>query len=485
MSDSLTVAQLAPQRRYHWQRQPLLASLAISLTLLLHYSVATMETPEEDALRYMDYAYSMAHQHTFGLSCGQLQHSVAPGNANAPLYPALLAVNSLIDPALKDNFACFIQATGRRGDCVMGTGLSPDPPTTAAAAQCPYHYRPVMAMQYAFAGISLLLVWLLASQILHSNRSAWLAMAAAYCAGLLTEFAGMLLTESLVIALFLLFQYRLLRWLQQPSRCRAAITGITLALLTLTRPEYWYLSIMSLALLWGAAWWRQTSLTTKQTLVATVMFFCLLSPWAARNHYHFGSAALTQGNYAEIILAQRLAYNEMTATEWLGAFVYWIPDFGDSLAKRMFPESWYWRHRDQPDAFRYLAIEQIASAVDNNQQGITAMLREEVFSQPLRHALVTLPLSWRGALIGDYWGLVGLFAYLCLLRQSLRAQQWWLAAISLPAWLLVFFHAAISINVPRYNLPLIGLYALGWGWLLQGLWQRWQARLAARGQPAT
>lgn len=449
--------------------------LAITLLLGLHYSVSTMERPEKDALRYMDYAYNLASHQTFGLSCDQLNRPVLPGNANAPLYPAVLALNVMIDPALKSNFACFIRASGLRDDCVVGSHRQAQT-STIAEDQCHYHYRPVMAVQYGFAGASLLLVWLLTRALFNNNRIAWLAMLAAFSAGLLTEFAGMLLTETLVMVLFLLFQYRLVVLLQQPNTINAVFMAVVLALLTLTRPEYLYLSVFTLLLIGCLVARSALAITRRQLFIALLSFSCTLAPWSARNHYHFGSAELVKGNYAEIILAQRLAYNHMTVQEWLGSFVYWIPDFGDSLAKRIFPESWYWRHQDRPGAFREIAAEKITESIANGKHAtVTELLQSEVFSQPLTHALVTLPLAWRGALIGYYWGIIGFIGYCCLLWQTSRRQQWTLWIISLPGWFLVIFHAAISINVPRYNLPLIGLYALGWGWILQTLLDRWQA----------
>ncbi len=103
------------------------------------------------------------------------------------------------------------------------------------------------------------------------------------------------------------------------------------------------------------------------------------------------------------------------------------------------------------------------------------MIREDVIGDFPKHILATIPLAWKGVFIAKYWGLFAFFAYLFFQYKELRVGRGTLAFIALPVWVLVGLHAGISINTPRYNLPLIGIYSLGLAWLMLLVWQRLRA----------
>ena len=465
----------------HWltNKASLAAGLTISLILSLHYTVTDFEQPKKDALRYVDYAYVLANYHTFGLSCGEIGSQPCPSNANAPLYPALLALAALGDQQLLASFSCLIKANGIRPDCVIGTDIKADTPDPAAE-QCPRNYQTIIATQYLIAGLSLWVIWLLANKILASPSQAWLALLAALLSGILTKYAGRLLTENLLLLLFLLLQYNLISLWHKQTFIKCGLTGLLLGLLTLTRPEYLYIATVLFGIALTIAGVVKSRVLASQGLVACIIFICVLAPWSARNIEHFNSPTLTGGNYGEIILSQRVVLNQMDLREWLGAFVYWIPDFGDSLAKRVLPESWYGRHlRTHPDSFRKRSDIMIAQAVKPAESsGMEYLLREEVLAHPIKHLMVTIPLTWRGVFIAKYWGIIGALAYLALLIRCIRNRDWLLVVASVPAWLVVIFHAAISVNVPRYNLVLIGLYALAWASILSPIYDQLTERLS-------
>jgi len=460
-------------------RERLALVIFIGLVLSIHYSVTEFESPKKDALRYVDYAYTLSSHGTFGLSCNRSGSQPCPGNANSPLYPAILALVSLADHQLQGDFGCLVKANGVRPDCIIGLDKKVDE-VDSTAGQCKYHYSSIIILQYLFAGCSLLVIWLLANHILASRSQAWLALVAALLSGILTKYAGRLLTENLLILLFLLFQYNLICLWRRQTFFLFGVFGVLLALMTLTRPEYLYLAVILFAAVFMIAAITKNKRIATQGIAASLIFICLLAPWAVRNHHHFGSPALTGGNYGEIILSHRAAYNQMGVRQWLGSFIYWLPDFGDSMAKRVLPEAWYWQHIDERDgSFQDIAetkISYVLGADDGGSKGVGYLLRTEVLDHPLKHGLVSIPLIWRGAFIAKYWGIIGAFAYFLLLARCIKNRHWLLAVVSLPAWFLVVFHAAISVNVPRYNLMLVGVYSLAWAWMLQHLYFRLTGR---------
>ena len=54
----------------------------------------------------------------------------------------------------------------------------------------------------------------------------------------------------------------------------------------------------------------------------------VIAPWMARNYVLFGDVALVQGTEAEL-LAERIAYNSLSAGELLAGLFCWLPGIGD------------------------------------------------------------------------------------------------------------------------------------------------------------
>ena len=190
----------------------------------------------------------------------------------------------------------------------------------------------------------------------------------------------------------------------------------------------------------------------------------------------FGAPSLTTGGYGETILAYRLSFNRMTGSEWAAAFVYWLPDFGDKVAQNNLPEPNYRRLiTDNPDSFIATAKADILQPTLEKMPREAVLgywLKNEIIGKPLSHLRASVPIFWRGIWVAKYWGIVGLVSYLLLLFRLQGTQRTALLWFSMPAWLLVLLHAGISINIPRYNLPLVPVYAVGWGWLVMNKFSR-------------
>ncbi len=433
--------------------------LALGVLLLGHFVLAgPIEPPAKDALRYADYALNIVEHNTFGLTSSDTGGGVRPGNANAPLYPILIAAVMQLDDSLVDSLTCAQNSVGR--------GL------------CPEHYTTLISVQYGVAWFSLMLLWAFARLLLGRRELALGVVVFALISGAHLIYARRILTEILVIPGFLLLQLALLLYWRQRRKRWAVMTGFALALLTLTRPEYLYLALaiglVSAALVVRA----RSSFAVASWVLGVLVCLSLLLPWAWRNHQHFDRWVLTDGGYGETILAYRLSYNRMTLSEWGASFVYWLPDFGDKLAVGVLPEHSYRRFvSDNADAFTNTAVSDILQPALQGmpREEITAYwLRSEIFGNALQHGLVSVALTWRGLFVRKYWGLLGFVAYIGLLAASLRGGRYELAVLSLPVWFMVAFYAGVSVSVPRYNLPLVSLYAMGLGWYARKLVSRWR-----------
>lgn len=432
---------------------------AACFVLLIHHLLAEApRTPKNDSLRYIDYAVNLTDHGVFGLSGGASAPMPVPGNANTPLYPLFVAGMMAIDEELANSFRCLI----RNQD---------------AQRACPSHYETIAIAQYPLVVISMLVMWLLVRHLFAAAALAWLAALWVPLSTGYLYYAHWVVTENLVFPLFLAMQLFLLLFLKNHRSLWACGIALSLGLLTLTRPEYLYLALAFLVVAGGFAATGKHPGLLRGLLLGGVLYLALVGSWAMRNQAQFGSPLLTAGNYGEIVLSHRLSYNRMTTREWLGAFIYWLPDFGDKLAPALLPAAWYAKLPDQAEgSYNRTAEEDILvparRQVREESELLGYLLKTQVLGQPVRHVLVSLPFAWRGLFVGDYWGMLGLCAYLALLLHLGRRGNWVLLHISLPTLLLVALYAATSLSLPRYNLSLISLYAVGWAWYSYRLLRR-------------
>lgn len=415
--------------------------LCVALLGVVHWRAGPPEPPRADALRYLDYSINLLEYGIFGL--GDSGGAPPAGRANTPLYPLFVAAALNISGAEPPALRCLLRS----------------PP-----ASCPPVPGVVYGAQAVLAALGLFAIWLLAWQLIGTRRGAALAAGAALLSAQPQAYTGQLLTENLSLPLFAVFTFAITRLAAGGGLRWEAVTGASLGLLTLTRPEFLYLALAVLALrvLWALAApapRRHSAWTAVLALVAACAL--IVVPWSARNYATFGDPALTE-TYGGQILAQRVQYNRMTAAEFGAAFVYWLPDFGDSLARRMLPESSYRRLGFQPgtyyaDGLAYHA--KLARERGGDAAATAALLREDVLGHPVKHGLVTLALAWRGVFIAKLWGLGGLLAFVAVLirRSPARAA---FARASWPAWFMLLFYAAVSVAIPRYSVCFVPIFSV-------------------------
>ncbi|MHA1114493.1 MAG: hypothetical protein ACTSRY_08330, partial [Alphaproteobacteria bacterium] len=330
-----------PARRRMWWH-------AVAAFVVAAVAVGAMATangtryPVLDELTYISVAKDIHLHGIFG--DGNLANREAvrdgpiPGRFFAPLYPGLIAALMRVDPGFADEVLCVFAAYER--------GTSPG---------CAKDYTVLVATQTLLAALTCLSVWLAARLLTGVPSVAWLAMAFAIAAGAHSQYATRFLTEGLAFAVFGATSLAvLLAWRGGGRWGRWAVAGAALGVAALTRPSYAYVLYAALPLVALTLPWIKRSGVGRTILCVAALaagYGVVAAPWMARNHALFGEWAIT-GGYASFILVERIAYNAMSWGEWLVAFVYWLPDFGDTLAAALFDPDLYARlNIESPEGF--------------------------------------------------------------------------------------------------------------------------------------
>jgi 4-amino-4-deoxy-L-arabinose transferase-like glycosyltransferase len=284
-------------------------------------------------------------------------------------------------------------------------------------------------------------------------------------------YASQLLTECTAFFFVFLFNWLFVRILvhKDPGPTSILVAGAALGLLVLTRPSYQYLLpfVVSVVFLWRAFGKRdglRRGLGIGVALGAAALV--VLFPWALRNYLELGQ--WTVGTGGPRVLVERLAYNTMTWPEWGVSFIYWLPDFGDNLARSVFAEdlwkrlTWY-----EPGSFYMMGRGEFFKTVytkvaeQEPGNGLAFLIREYIWGDLGKHLAVSISLALRGQWVGNYVSFIGFlllpFAILILYGRG-RAGAF--VVYCLPSYFMLGFYAFVSVNVVRYNEPLIAIFAL-------------------------
>lgn len=372
-----------------------------------------------------------------------------------PVAPMLYGFLLKIDPALQDTIACqFANPQNPRAHCQIRYSLLT---------------RGVMAV---FAVIGLWGSWLLARGLGLSALGRWTALAVVAASGAHAYFAAHFLTESPLLAIFPFFFILLLRATDpasEHSRRSLLTLGIVMGLLALTRPSNVYQAyavILAIPLLRhyrGAAPVGRYGLGA--LLLTTVGYAITVLPWLLRNEISLGKFAMTVG-YDINTLAQRMIYNQMSWGEWARAWIYWLPDFGDSLAIKLFGNAavsklslldpaGYHGAGNPPFPPQYL------TQPDGSPATLGYLMGAHLVPDLPKHLAVTLVMAWQGLWAGKYITFVAmLLAPFALWRMAAAGLLRAFLVVTAPVLLMVGFYAFVSVSIPRYNLALLWISAM-------------------------
>lgn len=425
-----------------------------------------------DAYDYLFVAKELADTGvlTDGVAAQSAEHK--QGMFFAPLYPALVASFLKIDPVFYETVACHMNPATR--------------------ATCGHDMGSFQYVQTALAILSSFLLWLTAWVVTLDKTRTWLALLLSFLAQGYAYHTANIMTENLVFPLFTLTSlFSVIAWRKKKSLWWL-ITGLALGGLALVRPSFVYLFYSALPILFvlAAIHYKHLSLRALRWPFAFLIgYFLICTPWMMRNSMALGKFAISDG-YAASILVQRLGFNEMTMPEWRASFIYGLPDFGDSLAKKLFPAEDYQRFDyDNPQGFyqigRTSLREQTLEAAGGKDQHLSYLLKNYVFADIGHHVLTTLSLAWRGMWISKYWSLICIPLFFGVFIFALKKPWAEFLILSIPPWFMLGFHAFTSVNVIRYNLIMIPCLSIAAAVCFVGLYGIIRKRLTQKGHAGT
>lgn len=436
-----------------WKTQVCLALVFSLISILITSKDYTFDNYTGDSHGYIKIADDLVKSGTFtdGHYSAQavVQGPHGEGMFFAPLYPAFLATVIAVDPVFAGTVDCYLAAADEAG-----------------RRACPQELGLLQPVQMVLAILSLLLVWLSAWYLTGRFSVSWLAMILASCAEAYAYYTSFIMTEALVFPLFTAAcLFAVLSWKYRKGSAVVAC-GVMLGLLALTRPSYIYLFYLAFVASIAAGLLSGESLKQKLgwPLLLLAGYALMAAPWMIRNGQVLGTYAISKG-YAPFILTQRIAYNEMDARQWAVSFIYGLPDFGDSLAKKYFPAQDYDKlDYSNPDGYYQTSNREMwkrtEAGVKVSDSELSTMIRQDVLGNLTKHVMVTFSLAWRGMWVSKYWGLIAIPVFLGVAVLAIRRKWAAFLIFSIPAWFMLGLHAFTSVNVVRYNLILIPCLAV-------------------------
>lgn len=391
-----------------------------------------LTAPLLDDLHYLNTAFKLIDIGVFT----RIGSDNAPANFVGPLYVGLLSLIAILDEHFFSMLTCLAGATPTT--CSLDGLLS------------------LVIVQAIIGAATYVFVFYVIEQLSQKRSISYLTLFFVIISGAYGEYFSLALTETLT---FFLLAATLYLWLRLITSSQASLViplllGLTLGLATLARPSSLYLSVALLIVFCAFGWsWqkRPAFQLLKQVIVSGVVYVLVISPWLIRNYYQFGNLELT-GDYGKIVLAQRLGYNAMTWAEYWVSYVYWAPKIGEPLANLLFDKELYSR-------LGWVAPESFFRVWAKGEN--TAYLIEHyIIGDLFKHVAVSITIAIRGMWAGGYMSVLGL---LCLAPTMLAFYKEKRLGVFLlflfPAFFMLGFHAFVSANMVRYNIPLTIIYA--------------------------
>jgi hypothetical protein len=397
-----------------------------------------------------------------------------PGMFFVPGYPLLVLAVMKVDARFAKAVECSVEANHNQRD----------------GSECDVYATPIHIVHAALLALGVLCIAMCGEIIFGRIPVFWFAGALA-TVGLVAEadMFSFIMTESLTFSLFcIVMLFAVLGWKWLSTRYNV-LAGLALGLLCLTRPSFVILIPVLVVLIawrtrWLAkgdtqSWWRGAFLFTVATMV-------VIGPWIIRNHVSVGKWGLTE-EYGSAVLIERFAYNDMTVREFFTAFPYCTPGLGDLAFDQIYGKDSMHRFvYHTRDSFFHVGRGRRDTLVKEHGRLdplINGIVLDEMHANWWRHLLVSIPLAWCGMWAGWVVSLllVPLFGWACV--RAARQREPLLLLYAAPAVVMLGLHAGMANHYTRYNLILIGPFAVGAAWLISA-WLprvRWRSRALAPG----
>jgi hypothetical protein len=202
----------------------------------------------------------------------------------------------------------------------------------------------------------------------------------------------------------------------------------------------------------------------------------IVGGWAARNAAVSGEWRLTDSR-SGIALSTREVFDGMTPAQYAASFVYWTRGFGPGLARHLFaPDTVAPFDLDRPGGFYDRGqngyarqVNALRQAGDGDYWAAVNLVDAGVVQAICRHwvaYLITMPpLIYRG-LWKDEFIVLGLPCLVVAVWRAWRGRDWLVLLLLSTGVFNLLAYAAVSLNIPRYQLTALPAIALGVGWVL-------------------
>jgi len=436
---------------------------AVTLTILATLIVAqpTRTLQDFDQPFYVTLAYDLDRYGVFtnGPFSGVDDTVTAPsaGMFFGPIYPAFVAAAMRLSPRFAAAARCSVEANNGQRDI----------------STCDPYDLPMRLLNALLLALAIVAVASTAEMIFRQRLIFPLA-GACVLAAVTSEAASFsyIMTESTIFAIYgVLMLITVLAW-RSGRAAHFIVSGFLLGLLCLTKPSYIILfpvvaGLGFVYLNWFVKLRRQRTLCL--IVAFTLPFACVIAAWVMRNASSVGKAGFTE-EYGAVVLIERFAYNDMTVREFLQAFPYCTPGLGEILFDPVYgTDSMHRFTYHTTGSFFHLGRarrDQLVAQYGRLDPLILGISSDEMRAKWWRHLLVSIPLAWCGLWAGWIASLilVPLFIWACL-----RAVQTWqplLLFYAAPAVAMLGLDALIGNHYTRYNLILMGPYAVGAAWVM-------------------
>lgn len=289
-----------------------------------------------------------------------------------------------------------------------------------------------------------------------------------------------LFAEHFMVMLLILLSLLLFRAINLKKLWHFIAIGTVLGFIVLTKAIFMYFIVI----VWGLFIFLfiMKQLNKRQLIIAllaiSLPYTVIVGSWMTRNYIHFDVAYIT--GRAGSVMAIRNEYDKMNATEYFGAFYYWTPD--RFVMRKMFEKhgnsalasdgALGMLNRDNRKGY-YKTAKSIGEGSAKNAQRQKNKYLMNFIKHPFKHLAVTLPIGWRGIFHSNGFVINAPFylyfqctllvsltyavSFVLLILLALRKKRWDIVAITLPVLYLYAINSLLTHNIPRYNLPSLGL----------------------------
>jgi 4-amino-4-deoxy-L-arabinose transferase-like glycosyltransferase len=380
-----------------------------------------------------------------------------PGMFFGPVYPALVAAVMKLDPRFAAAARCSVEANRGHRDI----------------ATCDPYDLPMRLLNTLLLAIAVVAV-AAAAELIFRQRAMFLTAGLCALVALAFEASAFsyVMTESVIFAIYSVFMLAVvLAWRSGRNR-HFIFGGVLLGLLCLTKPSYLVLFPLVAALSFVYLYWLadpRRPHALGRVLAFSLAFGCVVGAWVARNVVSVGKFGFTE-EYGAVVLIERFAYNDMTLREFFQAFPYCTPGLGEVVFDPVYGIDSMHRFTYHTDgSFFHVGRgrrDALVAQYGRLDPLIPGIIRDEMRNDWWRHLLVSIPLAWCGLWAGWLASLVlvPLFAWACV--RSVRTRQPLLLFYATPAVAMLGLDALIGNHYTRYNLILMGPYAVGAAWII-------------------